>query len=121
MTPPRSEYGNAAWRARARCREAPTSLFFPDSDEDAEPARAICRGCCVQAACASYALADPELVGVWGGLGEAERRLIRSTSGELPRANAASSLEVSRTSPEHLDSSPARRARLRVTAEGDRR
>ena len=121
MTPSGFGQGNnGAWRALARCREAPKALFFPEHDEDAEPARTICRGCPVQAACANYALADPDLVGVWGGLDEAERRLIRvgAAPGEivtgLPGAIPAS---ARRPDSSLLD----RRTGLRLIADRDPR
>ena len=44
------------------------------SDEDAEEAKSICRGCDVHEACLAFALANRERDGVWGGATERERR-----------------------------------------------
>lgn len=49
-------------------------MFFPVSDEDAGPAKAICAQCPVREACLEYALATRERDGVWGGATERERR-----------------------------------------------
>ena len=50
-----------------------TALFFPDSDDDADEALAICRRCPVKAECAACARAHEEPFGVWGGRTEADR------------------------------------------------
>lgn len=68
----------------AACRGHNPELWFPNeaggadgSGAKATVAKAICVGCPVVRACAEYALAIPELVGVWGSLTMAERRQIR--------------------------------------------
>jgi len=69
---------NLSWRQRAACRGVDPDVFYPVSDEDAEEAKAICRGCPVRESCLEYALANRERDGVWGGATERERRrLIR--------------------------------------------
>jgi WhiB family redox-sensing transcriptional regulator len=62
------------WRKRAACRGVDPDIFFPMSDEDAEEAKSICRGCDVHEACLAFALANRERDGVWGGATERERR-----------------------------------------------
>ncbi len=62
------------WQANARCRSAPLSVFFPTRGDDAGQAKAICRGCAVRVDCRSYVLEHPDLLGVWAGLSERERR-----------------------------------------------
>lgn len=67
-----------SWRSRGACRGMAPDLFFPASDEEAEPAKAICAVCSVQRQCLEYALTAREHEGVWGGATERERRrLIR--------------------------------------------
>lgn len=63
------------WQHRAACRGEPVGTFFPSG----RPVRAqvVCSECPVRVECADYALADPELVGVWGGLSTVERRRLR--------------------------------------------
>lgn len=68
----------AAWATRARCRTAPTSLFFTVKDSDVDLARQVCGGCPVLVECREYALAHPRLVGVWAGLTVKEREGLRS-------------------------------------------
>jgi WhiB family redox-sensing transcriptional regulator len=67
---------NASWRNRAACRGIDPDIFFPVTDEDAEPAKAICDVCPVREACLEFALAAREREGVWGGATERERRRI---------------------------------------------
>jgi WhiB family redox-sensing transcriptional regulator len=65
------------WRDRAECKDDPTpDLWFvhPRSDRHGiAAAKAICRRCPVAAECLAEALADPNIVGVWGGLDEQQR------------------------------------------------
>jgi len=65
-----------AWQNRAECRGVDTNTFFPATDEEAEPAKAICAECPVMEACLEHALAAREREGVWGGATERERRRI---------------------------------------------
>lgn len=65
-----------SWQSRAACRGVDTEIFFPNTDEEAEPAKAICGACPVQDSCLEHALADREREGVWGGATERERRRI---------------------------------------------
>lgn len=69
------------WADRALCAETDPEIFFGDVahtyvtvDGDREmTAKAICRRCPVMETCRSYAMDDPHLEGVWGGLTERER------------------------------------------------
>jgi WhiB family transcriptional regulator, redox-sensing transcriptional regulator len=72
----------AEWWTLAACRSADPDLFFPISVSgparvQVERAKAVCTGCPVRTDCLSYALAAGPLQGVWGGLTEEERRLLR--------------------------------------------
>lgn len=69
---------NTSWRQHGACRGIDPDVFYPASDEEAEPAKAVCAVCPVREACLDYALANRERDGVWGGATERERRrLIR--------------------------------------------
>jgi WhiB family transcriptional regulator, redox-sensing transcriptional regulator len=68
--------GDIIWRDLGACRGLDPEVFFPESDEDAETAKAICDSCDVRIACLEHALASREKVGVWGGTTERERRRI---------------------------------------------
>lgn len=70
------------WERDARCRGEDAALFFgPNGFEPKRErlareaaAKAICRGCPALMACRERAVRDGELYGVWGGLGETDRR-----------------------------------------------
>jgi WhiB family redox-sensing transcriptional regulator len=68
------------WQRRAACRGTGTDLWFATDTEALEGARAICEPCPVRQVCLAYALASPELVGIWAGTDEAERRRMRRAS-----------------------------------------
>jgi WhiB family transcriptional regulator, redox-sensing transcriptional regulator len=65
---------NLSWRQKAACRGVDPGIFYPASDEEAEPAKAICAQCPVREACLEYALSARERDGIWGGATERERR-----------------------------------------------
>ena len=74
------------WRHRAACRDEDPELFFPIGNTgpalvQIEEARAVCRRCPVIEPCREFALQTREPFGVWGGLAEAERRLILERRG----------------------------------------
>ncbi len=72
------------WQLRAACRGPESALFFPPTyperkdERDAREARAkaICQECPVRSECLDYAISIREPHGIWGGLTEAERRLM---------------------------------------------
>lgn len=65
---------NLTWRQHSACRGTDPDIFYPVSDEEAEPAKAICATCPVREPCLEYALSTRERDGVWGGATERERR-----------------------------------------------
>lgn len=69
-----------AWRADALCREYPDLQWFGQSDRSSKAAKAVCGRCLVRKECLSYALADPGIDGVWGGLTTRERAQLRKTA-----------------------------------------
>jgi WhiB family redox-sensing transcriptional regulator len=71
------------WVSQAACRGADTRLFFPQrGDKRAiSAAKAVCRTCQAIRPCRAWALAHPGERGIWGGLTEAERRVIRRQQG----------------------------------------
>lgn len=70
------------WQDRAACRNEDETLFFgppiaePRADRDRREAiaKTICSTCPVITDCREHAIASGESYGVWGGLGELERR-----------------------------------------------
>lgn len=76
------------WREDAACRDEDTNIFFPVTDEDAGPAKAICAVCPVREECLEFALATRQEDGVWGGMTETERRRLRRRQRERARPAA---------------------------------
>ncbi|MEV0927140.1 WhiB family transcriptional regulator [Streptomyces spongiicola] len=74
------EYEN--WRHDAACRDADPDLFFPIGNGgpallQVAEAKAVCRRCPVRERCLEWAMAHGQDSGVWGGLGEDERRALK--------------------------------------------
>lgn len=72
----------AGWWSLAACQSADPDLFFPIAASgpalgQVQRAKAVCGRCRVRADCLRYALASDPLQGVWGGMTEEERRLLR--------------------------------------------
>ena len=75
------------WQVRAACRGPQSAVFFPPSRSERRDdkrrrearAKAICGECRVRSECLAYAVEIREQHGIWGGLRESERKLIRST------------------------------------------
>src|SRR5947207_15567889 len=65
------------WQERANCLGVDPDLFFPERGASTREAKAVCRGCEVQADCLEYAITHSEKFGIWGGLSERERRRVR--------------------------------------------
>jgi len=69
-----------SWQAEAACRDPhPVANWFPPRGSRAplEVAKAICTACPAREPCLAYALANPELVGIWAGTTAPERRTAR--------------------------------------------
>jgi WhiB family transcriptional regulator, redox-sensing transcriptional regulator len=80
------------WRSRGACLAADPDLFFPissrgSSSAQANRAKAICTGCQVRAECIDFAIARRDVLGIWGGTTDDERKKLRRN-----RATAARKL-----------------------------
>ena len=64
------------WRDRAECK---------DDRHGIAAAKAICRRCPVAADCLAEAMANPSIVGVWGGTTENQRAKIRARAPRQPK------------------------------------
>jgi WhiB family redox-sensing transcriptional regulator len=67
------------WRGSGACLSADPDLFFPisatgSSSAQITRAKAVCAGCAVRAECIRFALAHPDVQGIWGGTTDDERR-----------------------------------------------
>lgn len=82
------------WRHRAACRSEDPELFFPGGTtgpalQQIEQAKAVCRRCSVTGECLAWALDSGQEHGVWGGLGESERRAMKRRRRRTAPAQAA--------------------------------
>ena len=71
-----------SWRDHALCRDTDPELFFPVGTTGValiqiDKARQVCGQCTVRVECLDYALDTNQDSGIWGGLSEEERRVIR--------------------------------------------
>jgi WhiB family redox-sensing transcriptional regulator len=69
------------WHGKALCAQTDPEAFFPEKGGSTRDAKRICTGCEVRAECLSYALANDERFGIWGGLSERERRRLKRLAG----------------------------------------
>ena len=69
------------WHERALCAQTDPEAFFPEKGGSTREAKKICTGCEVKSECLSYALANDERFGIWGGLSERERRRLKRSVG----------------------------------------
>src|SRR5689334_4353244 len=93
------------WRHRAACRDEDPELFFPIGTSgpallQVEQAKAVCRRCSVSDECLKWALESGQDAGVWGGMSEEERRVLKRRGGwRMP--------PVAPAEPKVLDQAPA--------------
>jgi WhiB family redox-sensing transcriptional regulator len=77
------ERGGHRWND-ALCREYPHLEFVPDERASADHRHAeqlqVCGRCLVRVECLAVALADPELLGIWGGTTTSARKAIRKAA-----------------------------------------
>lgn len=81
--------GDQSFKDRAPCRGMDPEFFFPGLGESGKEAKAVCNGtkptkdhhgtapCPVKKECLEYALLNNEKFGIWGGLSERERRIVK--------------------------------------------
>lgn len=65
---------DSTWRNQGACNGLDAEIFYPDDDEHADVAKAVCDECSVRLACLNHALDNREQQGVWGGATARERR-----------------------------------------------
>ena len=70
-----------SWHVEAACRTIDSALFFspegergPRKERRERAAKAVCASCPVLDVCSTYAIANREPYGTWGGLSENDRR-----------------------------------------------
>jgi len=65
------------WAQQALCGQTNSEIFFPSQDDPGTEAKRVCRRCPVRAECLTFAMANDERFGIWGGLDPEERRNLR--------------------------------------------
>jgi WhiB family transcriptional regulator, redox-sensing transcriptional regulator len=74
--------GRPEWQRRAACRGEGTEGFVLARGAGGYTnAKGLCAVCAVRRECLEMALADDELVGLWGGTTSAERSRMRASRG----------------------------------------
>lgn len=61
----------------AVCRQTDPEIFFPATWAQSIEARRICQKCPIVFQCLEFAMQDPSLQGVWGGLTDRQRQRLR--------------------------------------------
>ena len=82
------------WRDDAICRDTDPDLFFPVGTTghavvQIDRAKQVCTECGVSRECLDFALETNQDSGIWGGLTEEERRVIRRRRVAASRASRA--------------------------------
>jgi WhiB family redox-sensing transcriptional regulator len=73
-----SERSGSSWQRDALCAQVDPEIFFPERGASTVDAKGVCAGCPVRMECLADALGRGERFGVWGGLSERERRVMRT-------------------------------------------
>lgn len=60
----------------AACRGHDPAMWYPGEGDSATEAKAICARCAVRTECLQYAIDHAIRDGIWGGMGEKQRRRI---------------------------------------------
>lgn len=74
---PDGDEGAFAWQEAALCAQTDPEAFFPEKGGSTREAKKVCLSCDVRSECLTYALANDERFGIWGGLSERERRKLK--------------------------------------------
>ena len=77
--------GRPQWMRWAACRGMGADLFICPPNTPAVAGRAVCARCPVRTDCLEFALADPDIQGLWGGTSTRERVQLRLARGARPR------------------------------------
>lgn len=70
-----------SWMGHAECRGHDVDLWFPRPGQTALEAVAVCNRCPVQPECLEWAIVNVEDHGIWGGMSERQRVLLRRRRG----------------------------------------
>jgi WhiB family redox-sensing transcriptional regulator len=74
-------FGRPAWQRYGACRGENIEAFIPGKGGNFAVARQLCAGCTVRQECLDFAMADEDVVGMWGATTAPERRAMRASRG----------------------------------------
>ncbi len=114
----REQHAEPTWFDSAGCRHVGPHHMFPTTSDGERAAKAVCAGCPVRSECRTYALAQEELHGVWGGMTEDERRTERMQAIRAGRSAADAPPDTVRFN-EHMPTTPWGWAIREVLADGE--
>lgn len=80
---------DVSWQDLGACKGMDSELFFGPEQGEAQndryvreqAAKAVCKDCRVREKCLEYSLMSRQRYGIWGGLTEAERKLLLRRAG----------------------------------------
>ena len=96
---PKYDPSDHDWRLNAACKDTDPSLFFPIGTtglaiDQIEAAKQVCTKCPCMEDSLQFAFDTNQDAGVWGGLGEEERRVIRRQRAAARRAARLAAAEA---------------------------
>jgi WhiB family transcriptional regulator, redox-sensing transcriptional regulator len=74
-------FGRPEWQRYGACRGESIEMFVPSRGGNFATARELCRRCAVRQECLDFAMADEDVVGMWGMTTAPERRAMRASRG----------------------------------------
>ena len=74
------EFRRADWMSDAACRDTDPNDWVTEHSTGMSKQREMCAECPVRQECLDYAMAEPTLKGMWGGLTATERTAIRGAA-----------------------------------------
>ncbi|GAB2680559.1 hypothetical protein GCM10027271_47180 [Saccharopolyspora gloriosae] len=77
---PAAEDRQSDWYQSGLCAQTDPEAFFPEQGQPGTAAKRICGACPVREACLEHSLLHDERYGIWGGLGETDRRKLRAAA-----------------------------------------
>ena len=77
------------WSDFADCQYTDPEAFYPEKGGSTREAKKVCRGCPVRTECLEYALDNDEKFGIWGGMSERERRLLKRRQSSATQTSSA--------------------------------
>jgi WhiB family redox-sensing transcriptional regulator len=74
-------FGPPDWQRYGACRGENIETFVPSVGGNFTKAAELCRACTVCQQCLDFAMADDDVIGLWGGTTVPERRAMRAGQG----------------------------------------